>query len=225
VRIPAGGAVTTLELESLYVNGRRSDHLLSLSRFCGSEEIYCDNNGVSYGHELLVADLDPGIYALSIDGTSSFADGGAYRLTVSISAPEERAPFVQAADGCGADLPAIPLPDDERGTSILRSTAEGMSDSTRGSCSFSVESADAFFSLTLTRPTRVSLSVPHAGRSTLFVRTAACHLPVDLACNQAWRGDNDLSVGVLPAGTYTVVVDRMDEGGRPFRLLTTLADP
>jgi hypothetical protein len=225
VRVPDGGAVVTFDLESLYVGSRRADHLISLSRFCGSDELYCDNNGVRYGHERLVVDLDPGIYALSVDGTSSFADGGSYRLIVTTTGPETRAPFVDAADGCAANLPAIPLPEDERGTSILRSTAEGLSDSTRGSCSFNIESADAFFSLTLTRPARVNFSVPHAGRSTLFVRTAACHLPVDLACNQEWSGGNDLSVGVLPAGTYTVVVDRMDEGGRPFRLLTTLVDP
>ena len=71
----------------------------------------------------------------------------------------------------------------------------------------------------------VRAEVPYAGRSTLYLRAAACTLPVDLACNLSWRGNQTLALGNLPAGRYVLIYDRMSNLDGPFTLSLTLSDP
>jgi hypothetical protein len=227
VQVPDGGGVVTFELESLADDeGPRADHILSLARLCGeASEIACTDDNIAPYQDRLVLDLDAGIYTLIVDTASSFAAGSSFRLTASIGAVADRWPFVAAADGCGAGIPSIPLPPGERGTVTIRSTTEGLSDSARGSCGFSTESRDAFFAFDLSAPARVHVNVPYAGRSILYIRPAACNLPVDLACRMSWRGDQSLAVGTLPTGRYVIIYDRMNAADGPFSLILTLSDP
>ncbi len=221
VRVPEGGGVIRFGLEpSPGVN-----LMLSLTTHCGGDELYCDNDGGVGLNDLLEADLDAGIYALSVDTRSSFAVGGDFTLRVSMTGPETRAPFVHGADGCTGTLPDIPLPQNQLGESILRSTFEGLGDASSGSCGFNLAGADGFFRLSLQEARRVQLEVPSSGRMAIYVRLADCRLPVDMACQMTWSGNASLNAGVLPAGDYTVVVDSLEDRGDPFRLFTTLSEP
>ena len=206
--------------------GRRTDHLLSLSRFCGeASELLCDDDSGGSFSDRLEVDLEAGIYTLTVDSMSSFSAGAPFNLTASVGAVEERPPFVAASDGCGVDIATIPLPDGERGTVVIRSSMEGLSDSARGSCGFQMDSRDAFFAFELSAPAQVTAAVPYAGRSAFYLRPAACSLPVDLACNFSWRGNQNLNLGTLPAGRYVLVYDRMNTMDGPFTLSMTLSDP
>ena len=221
VRVPEGGGVLRFALEP----SPGANLMLSLATHCGGEELYCDNDGGAGINDLLEADLDGGIYALSVDTRSSFAVGGDFTLRVNMTGPETRAPFVHGADGCTGTLPVIPMPENELGLSIIRSSFEGLGDASSGSCGFNLAGADGFFRLSLQQARRVRLEVPSSGRMAIYVRLADCRLPVDMACQMTWSGGAILNVGVLPAGDYTVVVDSLEDRGDPFRLFTTLSEP
>lgn len=221
VRVPAGGGVLSFDLQG----DVGTNFLLSLSAHCGGEELYCDNDSGPGLHDLLEADLDAGIYALSIDGRSSFAVGGNYTLRVNMTGPETRAPYLHGADGCTADLPQIPLPENELGLSIIRSSFEGLGDASDSSCGFNQPGPDAFFGITLTQSRLVNFRVPGSGRMSIYLRLADCRLPVDMACVMTWNGNATLNAGLLPPGQYTVVVDSLGNRGEPFRLFTTLSEP
>jgi hypothetical protein len=107
----------------------------------------------------------------------------------------------------------------------IASTTEGLSDAARGSCGFNIEGRDAFFAFELSAPARVQARIPYAGRSSVYLRAAACTLPVDLACSFSWRGNQDMALGTLPAGRYVLVYDRMSTLDGPFTLSLTLSDP
>lgn len=227
VQVPQGGGLVRFELETLAnEQGRRYDHLISLSQFCGeASELLCDDDSQSNYHDRLEVQLDAGIYTLTVDTLSSFSGGSPFRLTASIGALEDRLPLIAPGDGCGANIPLIPLPEGERGQVSIASTSEGLSDSSRGSCGFTLEGRDAFFAFELTAPAQVQAEVPYAGRSSLYLRAAACTLPVDLACNFSWRGNQSLALGTLPAGRYVLIYDRMSNLDGPFTLSLTLSDP
>ena len=227
VQVPAGGGLVRFELQSQPdEQGRRHNHILSLARQCLDEtEILCDDNGLGSYHDRLEVDLEAGIYVLTVDNSSSFDAGGPFQLLASVSQPEDRLPYVTASDGCGVDIATIPMPEGERGTVQFRSSMEGLSDSAEGSCGFSFESRDAFFAFELSAPASVRAQIPNAGRSVLYLRPAACTLPVDLACNLAWRGDQDLNMGRLAAGRYVLIYDRMTDMDGPFTISLTLSDP
>ena len=227
VQIPEGGGLVRFELETLAnEQGRRYDHLLSLNRLCGeASELLCDDDSQSNYHDRIEAQLDAGIYTLTVDTLSSFSGGSPFRLTASIGAIDEQLTLIAPGDGCGPNIPLIPLPQGERGQLTIASTSEGLSDSARGSCGFTLEGRDAFFAFELSAPAQVQAEVPYAGRSALYLRPAACTLPVDLACNFTWRGSQTLSIGNLPAGRYVLIYDRMSNLDGPFTLSLTLSDP
>jgi len=227
VQVPEGGGLVRFELETLAnEQGRRYDHLISLNRLCGeASELLCDDDSQSNYHDRIEAQLDAGIYTLTVDTLSSFSGGSPFRLTASIGAVDEQLQLIAPGDGCGPNIPLIPLPQGERGEVLIASTSEGLSDSARGSCGFTLEGRDAFFAFELSAPAQVQAEVPYAGRSALYLRTAACTLPVDLACNFAWRGSQILSIGNVPAGRYVLIYDRMSNLDGPFTLSLTLSDP
>ena len=200
--------------------------MISLNRLCGeASELLCDDDSQSNYHDRIEAQLDAGIYTLTVDTLSSFSGGSPFRLTASIGAVDEQLQLIAPGDGCGPNIPLIPLPQGERGEVTIASTSEGLSDSARGSCGFTLEGRDAFFAFELSAPAQVQAEVPYAGRSALYLRTAACTLPVDLACNFAWRGSQILSIGNVPAGRYVLIYDRMSNLDGPFTLSLTLSDP
>ena len=227
VQVPEGGGIVRFELETLAnEQGRRYDHLISLNRLCGeASELLCDDDSQSNYNDRIEAQLDAGIYTLTVDTLSSFSGGSPFRLTASIGAVDERLPLIAPGDGCSANIPTLPLPENERGTIRVASTSEGLSDSARGSCGFTIEGRDAFFAFELSAAAAVRAEVPYAGRSTLYLRAAACTLPVDLACNLSWRGNQTLALGNLPAGRYVLIYDRMSNLDGPFTLSLTLSDP
>jgi hypothetical protein len=227
VQVPEGGGLVRFDLTTLpNESGLRSDHLLSLSRLCGAaSELLCDDDARAQYQDRIEVDLDAGIYTLSVDSMSSFSGGSPFRLEASIGAADERLPFVAAGDGCGAEMAEIPLPENERGSITIASNSEGLSDSARGSCGFTLEGRDAFFAFTLSAPAQVRAAVPYGGRSSIYLRTASCTLPVDLACSFLWRGNQDVALGSLPTGRYVLIYDRMSELDGPFTLSLTLSDP
>ena len=133
VQVPEGGGIVRFELETLAnEQGRRYDHLISLNRLCGeASELLCDDDLQSNHNDRIEAQLDAGIYTLTVDTLSSFSGGSPFRLTASIGAVDERLPLIAPGDGCSANIPTLPLPDNERGTIRVASTSEGLSDSAR----------------------------------------------------------------------------------------------
>jgi hypothetical protein len=196
------------------------DGALSLLSECtgGSNgTLACNDDAVEgdTSRAALESQLEPGTYFLVVDGYA--AEAGTFTLETSFEALRD------PAEVCAELTPLVP------GEEVTGSTTgQGDDFRTDQECTSGSRAPDVGYSLEITEPSRVRITLASEYDGALAIRSDCLRESSVLACNDDFgEGDEGRRrsqvVAQLEPGTYTVIVDGYEGEQGTFRLTTTVA--
>ena len=187
--------------------GMTFDTTLYVREDCGvpATQVACDDDGGPGAFSLIGRVLQPGSYAIAIDGSGA-GDAGFFTLQVNVTTPDT------CASAVPLELPALGTP-----LSISSTTASRTRNALTSTCGGSARSPEHIYELSLaTRTTlRFETVAPTGYDTVLHVRRAPCATGRTLFCDDD-DGSGTLSLieETFDPGTYFLAVDGFGSGER-----------